>query len=203
MKGLLIKDLLNLRKQSIIILALFVFYMIMAMGSGNVMMFGFVVTLMTVMLTITSMAFDERSNWDKYALTMPISRKDIVLSKYLLGGILAGLAFVINIIFMTVARSGIGAETALTALGMMGISIFFLSVMMPLFYKFGVERGRLIMMATFSLPTGAVVVAVKVGLKPPDPQVLELLPYIAAGIALLVAGISILISLRIISKKEL
>lgn len=203
MKGLLIKDLLNLRKQSIIILALFVFYMIMAMGSGNVMMFGFVVTLMTVMLTITSMAFDERSNWDKYALTMPISRKDIVLSKYLLGGILAGLAFVINIIFMTVARSGMGAETALTALGMMGISIFFLSVMMPLFYKFGVERGRLIMMATFSLPTSAVVIAVKVGLKPPDPQVLELLPYIAAGIALLVAGISILISLRIISKKEL
>ena len=40
------------------------------------------ITLMLSMQVITTMSYDEYAKWDKYALTMNINRKDIVLSKY-------------------------------------------------------------------------------------------------------------------------
>ena len=37
------------------------------------------------MLPYTAMAYDERSHWNQLAAMMPYSKRDIVLSKYVLG----------------------------------------------------------------------------------------------------------------------
>ena len=97
MKGLLLKDLYNLEKQARSLLLIFVFYLVFSLIGENSNMFGGVVSIMMVMLVITSLAYDERSRWDRYALTMPVSRKEMVLSKYLLGLILLTFALLINI----------------------------------------------------------------------------------------------------------
>ncbi len=89
MKGLILKDLLNLRKQARIILLFVGFYFVLGMINQSGDSFGGVVALLFAMLAVTAMAYDERAGWDKYALTMPVSRRDLVVSKYLLGVLLS------------------------------------------------------------------------------------------------------------------
>ena len=82
MKGLIIKDILNLKnymKQLILVLIFFIAYGIFLKNGTFV---GTMITLMLSMQVITTMSYDEYAKWDKYALTMNINRKDIVLSKY-------------------------------------------------------------------------------------------------------------------------
>ena len=78
---------------------------------------------MMVMLVITSLAYDERSRWDRYALTMPVSRKEMVLSKYLLGLILLTFALLINMIFLILFGSSPLGEAWLLALSLFGIGL--------------------------------------------------------------------------------
>ena len=92
MTGLILKDLLNLKKQGKVYLILIIFYFAIGLVNENSSMFASMMTMVAVLIPITAMAYDERCKWDRYALTMPVSRKDMVMSKYLLG-----------LIFMTAA----------------------------------------------------------------------------------------------------
>ena len=77
MKGLIIKDILNLKnymKQLILVLIFFIAYGIFLKNGTFV---GTMITLMLSMQVITTMSYDEYAKWDKYALTMNINRKDI------------------------------------------------------------------------------------------------------------------------------
>ena len=47
--------------------------------------FLFYPCLLCGMIPVTLLAYDERSHWDQYALTLPVSRKEIVTGKYLIG----------------------------------------------------------------------------------------------------------------------
>ena len=84
MKGLMIKDILNLRKNFKTTLLVIGFFAIYAYTSNNPSYMIAMVTLILSMMPLTSMAYDDMSKWDRYALAMPISKKDIVLSKYIL-----------------------------------------------------------------------------------------------------------------------
>ena len=83
MKGLLIKDILNMKnymKQLVLVLIFFIAYGIFLKNGTFV---GTMITLMLSMQVITTMSYDEYAKWDKYALTMNINRKDIIISKYI------------------------------------------------------------------------------------------------------------------------
>ena len=85
MKGLLMKDLLNLKRQGGIILLVLAMYGLFAFSSGMSEVLGSMICVFGAMLPVTALAYDERAKWDKYALTMPVTRRQMVLSKYLLG----------------------------------------------------------------------------------------------------------------------
>jgi hypothetical protein len=55
-----------------------------------------VIVLLCMMMTITSFFIVALANWDRYALSMPVSKKKIVASKFLLSRILclSGLCFI-------------------------------------------------------------------------------------------------------------
>ena len=84
MKGLIIKDIFNLKKGITTTLIMILFYGIFSYNTGNMsMLIGMTVFIMTS-LSISSMSYDDMAKWDGYALSMPITRKNIVLSKYIL-----------------------------------------------------------------------------------------------------------------------
>ena len=98
MKGLLIKDILNMKnymKQLVLVLIFFIAYGIFLKNGTFV---GTMITLMLSMQVITTMSYDEYAKWDKYALTMNINRKDIIISKYIFFTISIIIGIVVGVI---------------------------------------------------------------------------------------------------------
>ena len=85
MKGLLLKDFYTIWKGGRIFLILYVF---MAAVSGvNIQngwsYMGFWMVMMDSQ-TSSTFSYDHSCNWNRFALTMPVTRKDVVRSKFLL-----------------------------------------------------------------------------------------------------------------------
>ncbi len=99
------------------------------------------------MLPYTAMAYDERSHWNQLAAMMPYSKRDIVLSKYVLGWICIAVSGVFCLAVQ--AASGIfsgSAPSVPTLLASLCLGIITLDITLPAVLRFGVERGRMIFM---------------------------------------------------------
>ena len=204
MAGLLLKDLLSLKKQAIAYGAVAVFYVFLAIADGNAMFFGWMLVLLSIMMPLTAVAFDERAKWDKYALTMPVSRTQLVLSKYILSYILIGIAVTIYIVFSALYGMNIFAkESLLLYAAMIGIAVFFISLLMPAIVKFGTEKARIYMLAIVMVPTLLVMMIAKSGVSMPSEQTLMHIAYALPAVILLLAVGSILLSISIFKRKEL
>ncbi len=206
MKGLLLKDLFALRKQGKIVLLLVLFYLFYSILSKNVSMLSAMITMLCAFLPITTMSYDEMCKWDRYALSMPISRKTVVYSKYLFGVllILACIltltpisAFIVN---YTGEMNTWSAFRMILAMG--GIAAVFLALIMPLLFKFGVEKARLLMFLLIFIPVAAGYGITKLGIKMPDKNILDLLTYLSPLFVLVIVCISIAISVKIYTRKE-
>ena len=202
MLGLLYKDIVNLKAQFKVMALLVILYSFFAFASGNSAMLGAIITILGAMMPITALAYDEKAHWDKYALTMPVSRNQIVMSKYLLGSGFVMIAFVINLIFnlltgMMPTDMFLPVTFALTAAGFL-----FMTLLFPVMIKFGVEKGRIMMFLLILLPTIFAMIGSKLNLPLPSEELLLLLPYIGFVGSILLCGISLLISMKIYQNKE-
>ncbi|MDI9496494.1 MAG: ABC-2 transporter permease [Bacillota bacterium] len=202
MTGLIIKDLLNLKKQGKIYLLLVVFYFAMGLVNENTSMFTSMMTMVAVLIPLTAMAYDERSKWDRYALTMPISRKNIVMSRYLLGLIFLIVAFVLSMLVNMVISNMKTAENTLVVLGGFSTGLMLMSVIFPLLFKFGVEKGRIFMMIVIFIPVAALMMISKLGISMPDEEIIKSVIYLSPIIGAVIFLISIYVSLWIYKKKE-
>lgn len=203
MKGLIIKDFLNLKRQGKILGIMIIFYVFLAISSGNNSMLGGVIAVLCAILPVTAFSYDERAKWDKYALTMPVSRRDLVISKYLLGLILLVAAFIINLVFNLFTSEDQLKEILLMSLLLTGGALVFLSLILPVLFKFGVEKGRTLMLLLLFVPTGLIVLFAKLGIGMPSAAVLNTLQTLAPIIVLAILIISVALSLKIYAKREL
>ena len=207
MKGLIIKDFFALTRQARIFLAVAAFYLIYSITTKNITMFAAMFTMFMGFLPINTMAFDEQSKWNKYALSMPLTRTDIVLSKYILSGIVALLAILVNFAVMTIlirlTNSATGLkEASLYILAGGGVLLFYVALLLPVLFKFGVEKGRMLMVAVFLAPLLITTLLPKLGIPKPSASLLEALPYLAPPVLLVSLLISVAISIRIYQRKE-
>ena len=86
-KGLMLKDLYvfkNYKKNIYFSIIVFAFIIAMASVRINVLVYGSIIFLFFFgMNSISTFSYDENSEIDKYLLSLPITRKEIVFSKYL------------------------------------------------------------------------------------------------------------------------
>ncbi len=154
MKGLFIKDLFVLKKTARVFIALTGLYLLMAIFLHTD--FGVLISFIMGMLTITSFAYDEQAKWDAYALTMPVSKRDMVLSKYVLAVILGIAGGLMGILLSLAAAVGQGAVNIITILQNTGIAVcatyVFSSIALPLVYKLGSEKSRMVLMLCYAAP---------------------------------------------------
>ena len=207
MKGLIIKDLIALKNRAKIFFILAAFYIVYSIFMKDTNILGAMIIMFCTMIPITTMSYDEYYKWDKYAVSLPVSRKTIVFSKYIFGILfnLAGVVIVAVVYIFTAnitVASAIG-ESLLTLLGLCMISILFLSITLPIMFKFGVEKGRLLMMAVFFTPTILIMLISKLNIAKPSEQALQKLVLISPVIILVILLISIFVSIRIFERKEL
>lgn len=152
MKGLLLKDLYQLRRYA----KLYILYAVVFGGitivTGEPSFFGAMAAVLIFSLPLSAFNSDEHYGWHKQALAMPLSRNTIVQSKYLLTGIcLAGslvLQLVISLICSLTKPRDIISLTigGLTSTLMIGL---LMAVLLPFILKLGVEKGRILMMVLF------------------------------------------------------
>jgi len=206
MKGLIIKDLLNLKKNFSAILTLVIFYAFIAYTSEDSSVLIGMITMMLTMMTITSIAYDDLAKWDKYALAMPISRKDIILSKYILLIMLDMIGIAISIVITFIITKLKGSDVnylLIISYSIFAVSLIFGCIILPLIFKFGVEKSRLMMMGVFAVPVAVTYILYKMGLKLPGEEFFCNLLKSSSLLLLVVLFISYTISYTIYKKKDM
>ena len=190
MIGLLKKDLYVADKSGrlLLILAL-VFSMVPSLGA-----FGSTYAMMmALMMPITTLAYDERCKWDRYAAMLPYSSEQLVWSKYLLTYIFTLVAGAIIVLGSLLRGAKTGSvdwmETAEMNM-MLGVAILFVTALgLPVLFRFGTEKGRLITVLIMGVGVGVVL-----GLRGVFGEIPQLpaipLPALIAGVAALAAGIT-------------
>ena len=152
MKALLMKDCYSLWKQLRLFIVVMLVIVLFNGAFGNVF-----IIVWAAMLPYTAMAYDERSKWDQLAAMMPYSVRDIVLSKYLLGWLCcggAGLFAMLAQLVLTVLGSPLAAFDPPSNLISFCAALCVLTVTLPCMFRFGVEKGRLMMFLFIFLVCG-------------------------------------------------
>ena len=154
-KGLIKKDLYNLAsyKSSLIIMVLFCGIAII--GTKAINFAPIIICTIVGMIALSTFSYDEISKSNKYLLTLPTNKKEIVKEKFILaigatilGGILGLLLTIIVINVMNYVRPenmiNIDYESLITTTigGMWGISLMH-AIQIPSIYKWGAEKGRI------------------------------------------------------------
>lgn len=216
MKGLLTKDFSYFLKDIKLYAVMIVFYIVLftVTGMDSSGMMGMLM-FFSFLISMNSFSFDDYNNWNRYALTMPLDRKDLVLGKYvygLLGIIATTIVAYVATIGVGLANGEVGFEfknVAVASLIVGSIVIIFMSILFPILFKLGAEKARMFMMAIFIVPAMIGFLGAKV-----FPNQLESIINFFMGIGPVVTGIgygvivllglaiSIRASINIMIKKE-
>ena len=143
MQALILKDFYVMWKQTRIFLLVILIFSAIP-GSFNAVF----AVIYSAMLPYTAMAYDERSKWNQLAAMMPYSDRDIVLSKYVFGWLFILAATVVSLVLQTVIAlvwPDAGSFSPAAFLLALCASVCVLDLTLPLMFRFGVERGRLVM----------------------------------------------------------
>lgn len=140
MKGMLMKDLLMMRRSLWIYLIMIVGFSACSGDSGATifaMFYG-------VMLPVNLVAMDERSRFERLMPMLPGRRINCVLDKYIVAWLGLALALVSSVVSGAVQ----GAAQVFTPELLAGMALCLLShaITLPLIFRFGVEKGRAIYM---------------------------------------------------------
>lgn len=202
MIGLILKDFINLKKQLKYIMFVVLFYLFFSKMTDNISMFGAMAMIVFAMLPITALSFDEKANWDKYGLTMPVSRTKMVLSKYILGIISSIFALILNFIGQTLLGAEINKEIMIAALITFALSLLFISLLLPVVFKLGVEKGRLLMFVVLMAPTMLILLFKDYITKPIFEEIFKNAFYIIPIVVIVIFVLSIMLSISIYKNKE-
>lgn len=156
MKGLLWKDLYNIEKyiRTSLLMLLFMIGMGIVLKSAEyaIMM----CLIFSLSMSFTCLSADEQKNWESYALTMPINRKQLVLEKYLFSYGLMISGFLMAVLIGGILSLIIKTQSSfLKEMGVMicSILIIALSLILPLALNKGVEKARYIFMGIIFTPS--------------------------------------------------
>lgn len=218
-KGLIIKDILqlkNYRKTLVVFILIFMLVSISEIdGIGN--MLALMLTLAFAMFSMASFNYDELNKTDRYILTLPITRRQVVLSKYifviystLIGSIIGTVIGFILTSLVNKQISNIGEIITIGLGGMMEIGLIE-AIQIPCIYKWGTEKGRIQMVLITALVialTGVIEFIVKkVNIQFPVNNFFDIfnkfLPVIFIVTTIIIYYISFKIAYKIYNKKEI
>lgn len=145
MKALVMKDIYVLWRH----MKIFVLVLVIMSATGNGFNNVFIV-VWSAMLPYSAMAYDERSHWDQMAAVMPYTRRDIVMSKYVLGWLAMTASAVMSMIVQTAASftGGAGCDLPMLMISLLG-GVISIDLILPMAFRFGVEKGRMVFFICF------------------------------------------------------
>ena len=149
-KGLIVKDILNLSHYKISILIVIMVRIGLGVSNKDTLTYMPIMLMTAIrMIGLSTFSYDEMSKADKYLLTFPTNKKEIVKAKYIL---IIGM-IIIGAIISIIATYGINyivykQEPEIVSIltmvlgGVFGISLVE-CIQIPSVYKWGAEKGRI------------------------------------------------------------
>lgn len=172
MKGLLIKDFRLLWRQKQFLGAVLV---IAAVFSAMYESPSFAMSYMTIfvsLFTVSTISYDEFENGMSFIFTLPVSRKNYVIEKYVFGILLTAgtlaLSIAIALAFKIVRQSSYGVEECVSGIAAsLVITLTALAVMIPIQLKFGEDRGRIALLVSLgcAVIVGYIIVKILTSMK--------------------------------------
>lgn len=201
MKGLLLKDILNFKKQGLMFLFLIALWFFIGIKNKDMYYLSGIIAMMTLLVPITVISYDEKAKWERYALTMPISKGTVVVSRYLLTIAISVVGGALSIIAGLMISTSI-KEVLFTNMSVISIGLLIIAFAFPFIFKYGVEKGRLIMIFIFLIPTLLLTFASEFNIAMPSEEVIMRFIYFLPLVVLVIILCSIQVSKMIYSKKE-
>lgn len=155
MLGLIKKDLLIVKTNlKTLLIILFVFLFMTFNGNFDLI---FILPFMLIMAFVSTFSYDDFNNFNAYAVSLPSGRKNIVKSKYISSilliviSCLIGLVLSLTIMFI---NNKVDIEELISSLiGCLLAIAIIISIMYPLIFKYGSEKGRIVLFISIFLIT--------------------------------------------------
>lgn len=145
MLGLVKKDLLMIKGNIRQVILFLVVFLVLAFQENNIIVI--VPVFVSMMVFITTFSYDEYNKWNAYAISLPVSRKNIVKAKYVASIILWAIALLVTVVItgiMGLFEQNLNySEMFGMILGCVFSIVLLEAIMFPLIFKFGVEKGRI------------------------------------------------------------
>lgn len=160
MKSLVLKDLFNIGHNAKSMFFMLLFFACITIPQGGVEACIVASGILCSMMVITTFSFDDQSKWTKYAMIMPVSKKNYVISKFVVLAIFSLIGVLIGTILGTIGgllMHKISSISSLfTSLGAAAVGFVIAevlgSVSIPLLFKFGAEKARMMTLIAFVVP---------------------------------------------------
>ncbi|WP_024347118.1 ABC-2 transporter permease [Lacrimispora indolis] len=162
MKSLVLKDLYNMghnAKSMLFSQLILAFALIPSVGVES-----YIITsgILFSMMIITTFSFDDHSKWLKYAMVMPVTKKDVVVGKFVVLLIFSAIGAVFGLVIGSIGGLLIhqvilnSPSNVLTLLLTSGASLVIAEIMgsmsIPLLFKFGAEKARILLFVSCTIP---------------------------------------------------
>lgn len=158
MKGMIVKDILALKKSCPVIALFFIVYMYISFMGGDFSLMYIFPLLMSAFI-IGTINEDVKSHWNIYSIGLPCEKKHYVASKYilcLLSAVLSSAMLMISFsIFLAVRHEFEMKEILSLSLTSVAISMFYPIVSCPFIFLFNSDYGKLISMSVIGAVGGA------------------------------------------------
>lgn len=155
MTGLVIKDIFSLKKQLRVIGLLLVVYGFLSYVQKSTAMLSMLMILYAIMTPVLIFSADEKCGWNKMVLAFPVSKKDVILSKYVsslfFDVIIFFICFVLTIGLVQIIDGDMEKELTNQMYFICGGTVAS-SIMLPIIFRFGVTKGRYIFMVACLTP---------------------------------------------------
>lgn len=156
MTGLILKDFLVLKKTLRYYVFLMAVYALFAFtGTFTYSIISGFAVMLGAMGPMSAFAYDEQARWDKFAGASPVGRKGVVTARYLfalillgVGGIIAALVS-LGVTWFGKAEVSVWWEPLAVSAAICLVGLLLDSVILPVIFKFGSEKSRVISMIIF------------------------------------------------------
>ena len=154
MKGLFIKDLRLIKNQRNFLITLALMFLVLIVTGVDASFFMGYVPFLLLIVTMSTITYDEQDNSMGFLMALPISRQTYVLEKYLLSASFGVGGFAVTFVIFLITEKAEGSSMTsgdylLVFMGFLVFVILFLSLMIPIQLKFGSEKGRMVLFAIF------------------------------------------------------
>lgn len=207
MAGVIVSDILTLKKAIKLYFLVSIFYIAIGLFSGGGLNMISFITFFGVMLVFSAFSYNDLCHWDKFINSAPVKRIDVVAAKYIFALACIGATVVIGMTVLAVSDFAAGKNMTedIAGMGIVGaVGLIYCMVILPVLFKFGAEKARIILIVIFLVPFGILMLLSKNEEFMTELNSIDYKAFIAPGIAAAIAliVISFLVSAVIYERKE-